>query len=215
MEGASDPIAISIGDGAISHVANRIFFYKDVDQKSIHELVEKLHEVSSDCVATSMEWSIPIPPIHLHINSNGGDVYAALAALDHVRACKAPVYTHVDGAAASAATLLSIAGAKRFMYPNGYMLIHQISSEFWGKYEEIKDEISNLNVLMEHVCRLYEGFTSIPRKTLDGLLKRDLWLPAEQCLAWGLVDEIEGPRMPASKALEERAKKKRAKKKRK
>jgi len=207
----AEPIAISIGDGAVSHVSNRIFFYKEVDQKSMHELVECLHEVASDCMVTASDMGVPMPPIHLHINSPGGDVHAALAALDHIRSSRAPVYTYVDGAAASAATLLSIAGAKRFIYPNAYMLIHQLSAGYWGKYEEIKDEMSNIDVLMDHLRNIYSSFTAMPKKTLDATLKRDIWMSADQCLAWGLVDEIVGPAMPVvtpTKKTSKRASKK-------
>lgn len=185
-------------DGAISRIGNRIFFYKSVDQKSMFELVELLYEVESDVLSTGKEWEIPNPPIHLHISSHGGEVYAALAAMDHIRACKVPVYTYVDGAAASAATFLTIVGTKRFIYPNAYMLIHQISSGFGGKYEEFKDEMENYNALMAHMTGIYGSFTNIPPGTLKSLLKRDLWLPAEKCVKWGLVDEICGPKMPGA-----------------
>lgn len=163
------------------------------------DLVELLYEVESDVLTTGQEWEIEPPPIHLHISSHGGEVYAALAAMDHIRACKCPVYTYVDGAAASAATFLSIVGKKRFIYPNAYMLIHQISSGFGGKYEEFKDEMENYNALMEHMTGIYSSFTTMPKGTLKGLLKRDLWLPAEKCVKWGLVDEICGPKMPGTK----------------
>lgn len=208
----NEPISLWLGEGAVSRSANRIFFYRDIDQKSMHDLVEKIHEVEAECISTASEWDIEIPAIHLHINSFGGEVYAALAALDHIRACRAPVYTYINGAAASAATMLSIAGTKRYMYPNAYMLIHQLSSGFWGKYEEIKDEIVNLDGLMEHTRNIYRRYTQVPEKDLKSILKRDIWLSAEHCLKWGLVDEIMGPEQPPVRKPTKKSPKKRSKK---
>jgi ATP-dependent protease ClpP protease subunit len=72
------------------------------------------------------------------------------------------------------------------------MLIHQLSSSFWGKYEEFEDEKKNLDLMMRMIRSIYSARTSIPMRELDGLLKRDLMLDARKCLKWGLVDEIVG-----------------------
>ena len=65
--------------------------------------------------------------------------------LDLIKNLNNPVHTYVDGFAASAATLLSLSGEKRFMTKNSLMLIHQLSSGFMGKFTEIKDENDNLD----------------------------------------------------------------------
>ena len=70
------------------------------------------------------------------------------------------------------------------------MLIHQISSGMWGKYEELKDDMENAESLMEAIREIYVNHTKIPKKTLNQLLKRDLWFDADTCLKYGLVDEI-------------------------
>ena len=70
------------------------------------------------------------------------------------------------------------------------MLIHQLSSFFWGKYEEFKDEKQNLDKIMEMIKKVYAEYTKIPTKKLEEILKHDLWLDADQCLEYGLVDEI-------------------------
>ena len=70
------------------------------------------------------------------------------------------------------------------------MLIHQLSSGLWGKYEEMKDDMKNCDRLMDMIREVYLEHTNIPKKKLDGILKHDLWFDAEQCLEYGLVDEI-------------------------
>jgi len=76
------------------------------------------------------------------------------------------------------------------MSENSYMLIHQLSSGIWGKYDDIKDEMKNLDMLMEKITSLYQRHTKLPEEKLKEILTHDLWFSAEQCLEYGLVDKI-------------------------
>ena len=103
---------------------------------------------------------------------------------------KTPVYTYVDGFAASAATLISVVGKKRYMTKNSLMLIHQLSGADSGKFYELQDQMSNMQILMNKINKIYLNKTKIDQDTLLKLLQKDLWLDAKTCLAYGLVDEI-------------------------
>ena len=130
-------------------------------------------------------------PIELHIHSSGGDLFARLAAVDVIQSVKSPEHTYVEGSAASAATLMSIAGDKRFMYKNSFMLIHQISSlMLHGTHEQFKDQYENQQKLMDKITELYQNKTTMDDETIDDLLRHDLWLDSETCLKHGLVDKI-------------------------
>lgn len=111
-------------------VENTIFFYGEVDDQSCLELNRILLEV--DIKLQNLKNSIGEgydPIIHLRINTIGGEVYAALASVDTIRNLKSKVYTYADGLVASAGTLISSVGHKRFCGKHSYMLIHQLSSE--------------------------------------------------------------------------------------
>jgi len=110
--------------------------------------------------------------------------------MDTILRTKVPVHTYVDGFAASAATFLSVVGEKRFMSRNSYMLIHQLSSQLWGKYSEIEDEKKNLDLMMETIKNVYREYTRVPMDKIDEILKHDLLWDAKQCLEYGLIDEI-------------------------
>ena len=101
-----------------------------------------------------------------------------------------PVYTYIDGFAASAATLISVAGKKRFITKNSIMLIHQLSSGNEGKFQEMDDNMRNMENFMHKIKVIYGESTSIPEEELDEILKHDLWLDAETCKRYGLIDEI-------------------------
>ena len=54
----------------------------------------------------------------------------------------------------------------------------------------MKDDMENAEALMETIREIYIEHTKIPKKTLNQLLKKDLWFDAETCLEYGLVDKI-------------------------
>ena len=70
------------------------------------------------------------------------------------------------------------------------MLIHQLSSAIWGKYSEVQDEMKNMDMMMDIVKDIYGKYTKVPMEKIDELLKHDIYWKAEECLKYGLVDEI-------------------------
>ena len=76
------------------------------------------------------------------------------------------------------------------MTKNSLMLIHQLSSSSSGKYNEIEDEMENLDNIMNIVINLYLNNTNIDEFKLKELLKKDIWLDSKTCLNYGLVDKI-------------------------
>lgn len=169
---------------------NHIYFYTEVTKSSVLELNKNLKLVGGDLIHTAHILEIPIPDIKLHINSPGGSLFDGLAAVDAVRKSKAPVHSIIEGSAASAATLISVMAHKRTINKHSYMLIHQLSSGMYGKYEELLDDMENSKVLMEMVKKIYLDRTKIPAKMLNEILKKDLYFDANQCLKYGLVDDI-------------------------
>lgn len=169
---------------------NHIYFYTEVTKSSILELNKNLKSVAADLIHTANILEIPTPDVKLHINSPGGSLFDGLAAVDVVRKSKAPVHSIIEGMAASAATLISVMAHKRSINKHSYMLIHQLSSGMFGKYEEMIDDMQNNKALMEMVKKIYLDRTKIPAKMLNEILKKDLYFDANQCLKYGLVDDI-------------------------
>jgi len=169
---------------------NHIYFYSEVDRDTIRELIEVLREAEAYCLQMKRQMNLKKVPIYLHINSYGGCIFSALNAIDYIEASTVPVYTIIEGSTASAGTLMSVCGKKRFIRPNAHMLIHQLSSECWGKMSELEDEFSNLKAIMTKLKSIYKDHTTIPKNELKRLLKHDLWLNSDQCLEYGLVDDV-------------------------
>jgi len=171
-------------------VENRIYFYSHIETEKILQLNRNIRSMG---INLQREASIQIREpanIYLHIQSYGGSIFAGLAGMDEIIKSVVPVYTMIDGCCASAATFLSVCGKKRFINRHAYMLIHQLSSFMWGKYEDFKDEMKNLDKLMLVIKEIYGEYTNVPVKKLEGILKHDLWFDANECKEYGLVDEI-------------------------
>ena len=174
----------------ISVHENKIYYYASVNRESVVELNKKIGEIESKSLTLSNNLDIDPPPIKIFINSGGGSIVAGISSMDTILRCKVPVHTYVDGYCASAATFMSVVGTKRFISRNSYMLIHQLSSQFWGKYSELEDEKQNLDLMMDMIKNTYRDYTKVPTEQIDEILKHDLFWDAETCKTLGLVDEI-------------------------
>jgi len=171
-------------------VENRIYFYSRIETEKILQLNRNILSMGINLQREATIQNREPANIYLHIQSYGGSIFAGMAGMDEIIKSIVPVHTMIDGCCASAATFLSVCGKKRFINRHAYMLIHQLSSFMWGKYEEFKDEIQNLDKIMVMIKQVYKEYTQIPMSKLDEILKHDLWFDADQCKEYGLVDEI-------------------------
>ena len=188
-ESAEDAAATS-ANNKVDIGRNRIYFYSEVNRAKNLALNKSIITIGNTLYNRGESLQTDPGRIYLHINSFGGSVFAGFSSVDYIRTSKVPITTIIDGCAASAATMMSIVGHHRAMHRHSFMLIHQISSTMWGKFEEMKDDMENSELLMKTIIQLYEEHTRIPRSELSKILKHDLWWDAETCLDYGLVDEI-------------------------
>lgn len=174
----------------LSKEDNNIYFYNPVNTDSILKLQKDIRKISNMLLNRSNVLQCPVGNIFLHINSMGGSLFDGFLGSDVIRTNKVPITTIIESACASAATFISIAGKKRLMHKNSFVLIHQLSSGAVGTYENIKDEWNNCSMFMQIIKDLYGKFTKIPNKKLEGILQHDLWFNSDECLKYKIVDEI-------------------------
>ena len=169
---------------------NDIYFYGPVTMRSCIILKNYLIDLDTKSNIFKAQYKIPPPPINLHIQSPGGSLLHAFYIIDLIRSLETPVHTYIDGFAASAATLMSVVGKKRFITKNSLMLIHQLSGSEGGKYSELKDEMANFDTMMNNIDNIYLEHSKLNITKLHELLSHDLWLNSDLALEFGLVDEI-------------------------
>ena len=172
-------------------VENKLFFYGEIDEQSCLELNRVLVEMDSKLQNLKCTLGDDYTPIiHLHINTPGGEIYAAFSSVDTILNLKSHVYTYADGLVASAGTLLSSVGKKRYVGKHAHMLIHQLSSEIYGTFADLQAGMDTTVQLMKILKDFYKKNTKVPMKKLDELMTKDIYLTAEECILYGLVDEI-------------------------
>jgi ATP-dependent protease ClpP protease subunit len=133
------------------------------------------------------------PEIRIWIRSDGGDLHSGLSAMDAIRSLRkvAKIRTIADGVCSSAATFILLGGRTRHMTENSYVLIHQLNMDgTWGKFEDFKDQMENLSQFMDRFKDIYTRETKIPERDLKKLLKRDVYMDADKCLEWRVVDGV-------------------------
>ena len=176
---------------------NKIFLYEEISDLAVLRTRKQIDKKVFNHKKYLLENDLTIDSIpndyfhiNLYINSYGGSVSDAFNLYDYIKSCPIPIYTYVEGMAASAATIISISGKKRFMSSNSLLMVHQISSWFGGKYEEFKDEKVNLDLFMEMIKNIYLDNTKLKIRSLNNMLKKDVYLKASKCLEYGFIDKI-------------------------
>lgn len=172
---------------------NKIYFFSEIEDDQVFKLEKIILEKSYKIIDLHNRYNIPIMPIELHINSNGGSIFPAFAASDLIANNFVPVHTYIKGIAASSATFLSLVGKKRFITERSFMMIHGMSSwlgnDFF-KYHEIKNEQENADKFHKAMKDFYTKHTKIPPKRLNEILKQEVYFDSKECLKYGLVDEV-------------------------
>ena len=110
--------------------------------------------------------------------------------IDQLRRFETPIYSVIEGYCGSAATLMSMACTRRYISPNSFMLVHQLSSMAWGTHEQFKDEMKLQEMAMDRLVQFYVERTDVSEVEIRETLKHDMWMSATEALARGYVDEI-------------------------
>ena len=130
--------------------------------------------------------------INLYIQSPGGSLLPTLGLVDEIKTLDIPVHTYIRGYAASAATLLSVVGEKRYMYKHSVMMIHgiKLNGHQSDSLLDVKDLNSNVDLFMNTIKNIYLENTNISEEQLEKFFYRDQCISANESLSYGLIDEI-------------------------
>ena len=131
--------------------------------------------------------------IFMYIQSPGGYVHSGLAIYDTMQYVKPDVATVCIGMAASAGSLLLMAGAngKRIALPNSKIMIHQPSGGFRGQATDMEIHVKDILETKERLNRLYAKHTKQDLKVVTEAMERDKFMTPEEAIDFGLVDKIE------------------------
>ena len=181
---------------------NHIFFYGEINTQNVLKAIKFISELNKSKKKRKVDNSIykiddedNSNVIIFHINSCGGSFFDGIALYDTIRLSNKKIYTVGEGAIGSMASIILLAGYKRFLTENSYILIHQIRDEFVNftgtlTFNEIKDNCNSIKKFTNTMKNIYKTKTNITNNLLDKLLNKDIWLSSQKSLKLNLVHKI-------------------------
>jgi ATP-dependent Clp protease protease subunit len=128
--------------------------------------------------------------ITVWINSPGGDCVAAAQIYNMLMDYKGSVTVKIDGIAASAASVIAMAGTSVLMSPAALMMVHNPLTVAIGDSEEMKKAIDMLGEVKESIINAYEIKTGLSRARISHLMDAETWLSAYKAMELGFADDI-------------------------
>ncbi len=149
------------------------------------------------CVASDFRKALKgVKNVTVHINSPGGDVIAGAeiysALREHSLNGEGSVTVIVTGIAASAASIIAMAGDRILMHPVAYMMIHNPWTVAMGDAKELRKAAKVLDVIAEGLVSTYQARTGKDKEELEKMLANETWMSAATCVEEGFADEIYG-----------------------
>lgn len=166
----------------IIHVdENNLYFQGSVSTESCFHLQQQLIKLQDENYER----------INFYVQSQGGALLPAFGLIDTMKNSKIPIDTHINGFVASAGSLISVAGNKRYMSKNSMMLIHSLRTTIGEvNYNQLEDHYYNSKSMMNIVKNIYKEKATVDDDYLDYLLQHDYWLNSTECLQYKLIDCI-------------------------
>ena len=128
--------------------------------------------------------------ITIWLNSPGGDCVAASQIYSMLMDYRGNVTIKIDGMAASAASVIAMAGTEVLMAPTAIMMVHNPLTVAIGDSEEMKKAIAMLDEVKESIINAYEIRTGMSRTKLAHLMDAETWMSANKAIEFGFVDGV-------------------------
>ncbi|HBC2591164.1 MULTISPECIES: head maturation protease, ClpP-related [Enterococcus] len=138
------------------------------------------------------------------INSGGGDCVAAAIIYNMLADYKGKVTVKIDGIAASAASVIAMAGDKVLMSPVAMVMIHNPSTVAFGEKVDMEKAIAMLDEVKASIINAYERKTNLSRVQLAHMMDAETWMDANKAVQLGFADEIIGeidPDIPVGNSM--------------
>lgn len=135
--------------------------------------------------------AISTPTIHLRINSPGGSVFDGTSMYNAIKQHKSKVVVHIDGLAASIASIVALAGDEVRIAENAYLMIHEPWSIAIGDAEDLRKEADLLDKVSGTIAKTYMDKSGKDEEEIKALMKAETWLTGQEALENGFADAVE------------------------
>lgn len=134
--------------------------------------------------------SEPVDQINVSIHSPGGSLFDGLAMYNALASHSATVHTHVTGLAASAASIVLMAGDEITMPEDAWVMIHNAWMLAVGDADELRDMADLMDQWTESIVNIYQKQTDIDRADLVEMMSEETWMNGTDALEKGFVDSV-------------------------
>lgn len=168
---------------------NDIYFTGELNDESCFKLSEAIVVNNNKAMTDDKAEN----HINLYIQSKGGALLPTLAVVDQIINSPIPVHTYIRGYTASAATLLSVVGSKRFIYKHSLLMIHGLKfsdENIVADLNELNDMNYNTNLMLSIIKDIYLENTNLSENDLEKMFLCDRWMSSQDALMYNIVDEI-------------------------
>lgn len=131
-----------------------------------------------------------IKHINLHINSPGGSIFEGIAIFNALKYHPAAITVHVDGVAASMASVIAMVGNPVIMPANSFMMIHKPWAVAGGDADDMRDFAELLDKTEAVLIPAYAAKTGLAHEVIAGMLKEETWMDGTQCVSLGFADQL-------------------------
>lgn len=128
--------------------------------------------------------------INLHINSPGGSIFEGIAIFNALKYHPASITVHIDGVAASMASVIAMVGNPVIMPANSFMMIHKPWAVAGGDADDMRDFAELLDKTEAVLIPAYAAKTGLTREVIAGMLKEETWMDGTQCVSLGFADQL-------------------------
>jgi ATP-dependent Clp protease protease subunit len=128
--------------------------------------------------------------VELHLNSPGGDAFAGVAIYNLLKASSKPVNVIVDGLAASAASIIAMAGDTITMNQGSVMMIHEAMSMAFGNASDMQKMADTLTSVTSGIADIYVSKTGLPKDTVLKMQNEETWMTADEAVQKGFATSV-------------------------
>lgn len=143
--------------------------------------------------------AIEAEDIDLFINSPGGGVFAGMAIYNAIQRHDAKVHVHIDGLAASIASVIALAGDTIHMGDSSLFMIHNPHTFAQGDAKALRKQAATLDKVRDSMVAVYEANSNLTSEKLEALMDDETWMSADDAVDAGFIEEVfEGAQVAAS-----------------
>jgi len=128
--------------------------------------------------------------LHVHINSYGGDVFEGIAIYNLLKNHKAKIVIHIDGVAASAASLIAMAGDDIISGTGAMIMVHEAWTYAYGNKTDIQKVLNSLIGIDKSIVDIYMTRFTGNRSEMETFVRNETWFTSDEALEFGLVDKV-------------------------